>query len=496
MPEVPPDVPPPIAQSRLKRLAVLGSVWTIGGGLATRMLGVVGTLVLTRFIAPYDYGEVSAATVILMTANQLSTIGISSYMIAHPKAGRDILFHLSVVHIVTGVLGFGVALAIGARLGPHLDAPTVGRYLTGIAIALMIDRISLMPERVLVRSMRFGQITIGRTAGDIVYTVVSVGTAMRGWGGMAVVAGNLGRSATRFVCLQVFVHWREWLEPARLRTPVLKDIFRFAVGVYVAALGGFGLRRWDNLIVSRLWGPATLGAYNLAYNLADIPAVQVGEQVSDVLQSAFARYEGTDRVGALLRSTKLLAFIMTPMAVGLGCIAPTLASTIFDKRWAEVGPMLMALSVISFPRPISGTIVGYLFVLGRSGIVAAMEMITLLLMVVSLFTIGRISPLGPCIAVGVTFVVRLILSGVILKMVAAVPLGRFLMPLIPPILASVPMAAAVIGTHIALAPAHLRVTGLVCEIVAGSIGYAVGALLFARSQLRELLSLARNLRRK
>ena len=42
----------------------------------------------------------------------------------------------------------------------------------------------------------------------------------------------------------------------------------------------------------------------------------------------------------------MLAFIMTPLAVGLGTLAPTLTKLFLNRRWAEVGPMLMWLSVI------------------------------------------------------------------------------------------------------------------------------------------------------
>src|SRR6202035_2399049 len=55
----------------IERRAARGGAWDMAAGVGTRVVGLVGTLVLTRFIAPADYGEVSAAAVCVLSANQL-----------------------------------------------------------------------------------------------------------------------------------------------------------------------------------------------------------------------------------------------------------------------------------------------------------------------------------------------------------------------------------------------------------------------------------------
>jgi PST family polysaccharide transporter len=483
-----------VSDPGLGRIAVRSSFWTISIGLGTRFLGIISTLILTHFIAPYDYGELSAATVIIWTANGLSSPGIGTYVIAHPRADRAVMFHATFLHVALGVVAFAVALAIGGNLGPHFDAPHLGQYLPGMALALFLERVNVMPDRVLVRGMQFGALSGIRAAGEIAYTAASIWTAARGWGAMAVVFGNVVRAVLRFFMLVAWVSWRDWLQPARLRLAVLRDILRFGGGVMVGGFAGFAIRRWDNLVIARLWGPTALGAYNLAYNLADVPAVQIGEPVSDVLQAAFARAEGTNQAQLLLRSTGLLAFVMTPLAVGLGSIAPTLAATFFDHRWAGVGPMLMALAAISLPRPISGTITSYLQVRHRVRVASAIEVATVFLLLGALLTIGRLSPVWACIAVGLVFGVRLIVSGLVITREAGVTLWRFLAPLAPPLAASVPLAAAVAGVHRALARAGVREgwLALALEVAAGAVGYLLGAAIFARPQGRAFVSLFRN----
>jgi lipopolysaccharide exporter len=482
---------PGAATPSLRRTAVRASVWTISTGLGTRFLGVIGTLVLTHFVLPYDYGVFSAAAVVASTASQLSTLNVGTYILAHPKSGRDVMFHATVLHFVPGLVALGLVMVLGWHLGALFDAPTLGKYLPGMVASVVIDRALYMPERVLVRSMQFGRVSVSRALGELTFTAVSIVTATMGWGGFALVAGNIARSTMRFVVVAfLYVDWREWIAVTRLRWSILRDMVRFGIPVAVGSLAGFGVRRWDNLLVSRFFGPAVLGNYNLAYNLADIPAVQVGEQISDVLQAAFSQIEHGDSSKALLRSLSILAFVMTPMAVGLGCVAPALSESFFTKSWSGIGSMLVALAAISFTRPIGNTVGAYLQVRRHPRLAAVVDVFTLALLMAALFTLGRISPLWACISVGLVFAVRLLACAVVLKKVEGISPLTFLGPMLPPMLAALPMIVATYGVYRGLAIVHASpVVVLVTQIVVGAAGYFVGAKLVARPQLDGLVAL-------
>jgi hypothetical protein len=53
---------------------------------------------------------------------------------------------------------------------------------------------------------------------------------------------------------------------------------RFGLPMSLGNAAGFASRKIDNAIVSGLFGADVVGAYHLAYNMADVAAVQVGEQ--------------------------------------------------------------------------------------------------------------------------------------------------------------------------------------------------------------------------
>ncbi len=474
----------------LERDTVRGALWTISASMGSRAIGLLGTLVVTRFIAPAEYGEVTVASVVVLTANQISTLGLGQYLVARPDAPRNVAFHATVFHVGFGIVAAAVVLALGGRLGPSLDAPEMIRFLPGLVLSGLLERLAYVPERVLVRDLRFRAVSGVRTAADLAHSVVCVSLAALGWGGAAIVMGNVARSAVRATCFFVAVKLRDWLEPSRLSLEVTRKLFAFGVPMSLGALCSFASRRWDNLLVSRFFGPGPTGLYNLAYNLADVPAIQVGEQIGDVLLPSFARIELSRRPAALVRSMAMLALIVFPLAIGLGAVAPTLVATVFDTRWRPLAPMLVLLSALSVTRPIGWTVESYLQAREMPKLILGLEAFKVVALVVFIVTLGRISPLWTCAAVGVAFAAHALASLWMVRRTDGLPLSISLGALWPALVASVPMVAAVLGARHALLGAGI-VKPLAClsvEVLAGAFGYVLGAFIVAPRSSRELVT--------
>ncbi len=474
----------------LVRDAVRGALWTISSGIGARAIGLVGTLVITRFVAPAEYGEVSVAAVLGMTANQFSTIGWGQYLVSRPDAPRSIVFHVATFHIGLGVLALGTLLLCARWLGPAFDAPGLAHYLPGLALSVLLDRVAFVPERLLVRDLRFGRISATRTAGDLVHTVVSISSAALGFGGMAIVFGNIARSLVRMLVYVSSVELRQWLSPCRIAWNHTRELLAFGVPMALGALCEFATRRWDNLLVSRFFGPGPTGLYNLAYNLADVPAIQVGEQIGDVLLPSFARMDPARRPDAFVRSLSLLGLVVFPLAVGLGVVAPTLVATIFDARWRELAPMLVLLSALSVARPVGWTVSSYLQARQLPRRILWLEAFKLLLLVVSLLSFGRHSPLWACGAVGVAFGGHALASLWVIRAVDGVQLRRSLGSLVSPLLACLVMSGVVLLVRSALSRTfEMRpLPLLLVEVASGAVAYVLAALLLARRVTSELLA--------
>ena len=475
----------------LVQKTVRGALWTISTGIGSRIVGLVSTLAITRFVDPSEYGEVMVAAVLVMTASQFSTIGLGQYIVSNPTVSRATTFHATVFHVGLGVLALGAILGVGGFFGPLLEAPRIMQFLPGLALSALIDRLSFMPERVLVKDLRFGVVAAGRSASELVYSGLSVALAAFGWGALALVAGNIARSVVRAAVFIGAAERKDWLEPCRLSLARTRELLAFGVPLAIGALCGFASRRWDNLLVSRFFGAGAAGMYNLAYNLADVPAIQVGEQVGDVLVPSFARMDAERRPAALLRSLSLLAIVVFPLAVGLGAVAETVVRALLDPRWAPVAPMLMVLSALSITRPIGWTVTSYLQARQLPRLIMWLDAFRLAILMLAILTLGRLSPLWACVAVGVAFGSHMLATFLAVRRVDGVPLRRSLGSIAGPLAACVPMVVAVLLSRRALAaiaPSAPVLIALAVEVVVGAIAYLAAALTITPGPLRELVA--------
>src|SRR5262245_50789450 len=83
--------------------AARGVAWNMAFGSGARALQLIGTLVLTHFIAPDAYGAVLAASITVLMVGTLTTFSFGQYLIAR-RAPPAEAFQASVVHLLVGVL--------------------------------------------------------------------------------------------------------------------------------------------------------------------------------------------------------------------------------------------------------------------------------------------------------------------------------------------------------------------------------------------------------
>ena len=472
-------------------IAASGAAWTILSSLFSRGISMVGTFVLIRYVVPGDYGEASAASVVVSTINQITTLGVGMYAISNRDATREEIFHATFIHVTLGLIAARVLLFLGKPLAPLFDTPNLYRYVPGLACTALIDRITFMPERILIRQLQFRKVSVIRSLGEITYAGVSLGAAILGWGGMSIVFGNLARSTLRAVAMVSSVKLVEWLRVARLKLSVLRKIAGYGLAVSLNGLANFAAGRWDNLLVARFFGPAVMATYNLAYSLAEMPATYVGEQVTDVVQATFAHMEREERKQTLLRAIGALGLVTFPLAIGLGAVAPTLAAAFLDKKWAGAGAMLMVLSMLSVTRPTYGAIWSFIMVEKGPRVLVLVEWLSLGALMAGIATLGRISPLWTCGAVGIVFTLRMLAGMFLARRLSGVSVTSLLLRFLPPLAACVPMAAAVFGLRFVMARLgiHAPVVRLAVEVAGGALVFLGSAFVVAPGPAHELLGM-------
>jgi len=346
--------------------------------------------------------------------------------------------------------------------------------------------------------MKFRASGMASVAGEATYTAVALSLAAVGYGGWSIVIANIVQSTVMVTILIRAAGFASWATPTPLRWARVKDMLKFGLPLGVQNIAHGAARYWDNLAISHFFGPGMTGSYNMAYNLADIPAIQVGEQIALVLMPSMAALAPERRPRALERSTALLSLIIFPLAVGLGLVAYPLISLLLPSNdWQLVAPLLTVLACLSVFRPITWVLSAYLEAEAKTGRLMYLEIAKI---VVLIGGIAVLSPYGPRIAsaaVGIAFGATAI-AGVALVLGEGTSPRRLLAGFLQPLAACGVMAAAVWAAHAGLLAVGLDhpAVQLIAMIAVGAGAYVAAAFAMCRATARDLIALLKQALRR
>ncbi len=477
----------------IARQAARGVAWNMAWGISTRVVTLVGQLVLARFLLPDDYGAATDAAIVALTANAFTAFSFGQYLIAK-RASAEVAFQAWVIHLALGLVALAVVYPLRGPIGRWLETPELGQYLLGYAVSyLVIDRVRYVPERLLMRALRFRALATINGIGELAYITVSL-ALVRAWGANAIVAGAVIKSLVTSVLFLAAAPRSEWLVRARLRAGDIRDLLTYGVPIMIAIVTDNATKRWDNLIVTKLFGSGVVGVYNLAYNLADTPISNVAEHIGEVLMPSFARMEPAQRERATVRSASLMGLVVSPFGVGLGAVAPTVAAAFFDDRWGRLMPAMLAiLSVMFVFRPMTWSVIAYVQAVQRTRIVMLSSVVRAIMVLTLVAVCGYAGgPYWACAGAGLGFLVTCVVTIVTAARVTSLPVGAYLRAVARPLLPCVPMYLAVIAVARGLAAAGVPlIASLVAQIAVGAIVYVVAAFVLVRPAVDELLRVAR-----
>src|SRR6185436_10368024 len=109
--------------------AFRSAAWNLSTNLGTRVVSLVGTLILTRYLTPDVYGEVMVASTITLSVNQLFNLGVGHYVAAKPSASREVVFHATAYYLATGAVVILAVIALRNSIGALFDVPHMGRFI-------------------------------------------------------------------------------------------------------------------------------------------------------------------------------------------------------------------------------------------------------------------------------------------------------------------------------------------------------------------------------
>lgn len=373
-----------------------GTGWIVGWRFATRLLGVLNTLVLARLLVPADFGLVAIATSFSQAIDGFSELSVQEALIREHTVDRamyDTAFTLNAIRgVVTGLVILAAALPVAnffaePRLMPVLVA------LALVMFASSLENIGIVDfRRDLAFEKEFLLFMVPRIIGIVAGLVVAY-VWVSFW---ALVVGICMTRGLRLV-LSYTMHPHR----PRLTIGAWRKLIGFSTWAWILSVTLLIRDRIDSFVIGRVLGATQVGAYTVGWEVGFAPAAELVLPLTRALYSTFSnvRNAGGDIANAYFRAVSAAFLVTMPASLGIALIANPFVQLVFGDRWIAAVPVIQVFALVGVLKVvalISGTL---LTVYGQQASQWKITMASLLVrFVLLLVLVSRLGLVGGALA--------------------------------------------------------------------------------------------------
>ncbi len=455
--------------------------WRAAADWTSQILTWAGFLVVARLLSPSDFGIVSMAVILFAYLRYVGEFGIPATVVNLRAMTDDQIAQLNTIGVLLGLACFGLSCALAGPLADFFRTPKLARVVMVTCAALAVLGMRAVPEGLLMRDLRFRWLALVNAGCDVLAAIVTLTLALKGFAYWALVLGNLSSDVVRSGLLM-----RE--RPHRFAIPRLKSIrkeLQFGWHVLVSTLAWSSCERLDSATAGRVLGPAPLGAYSIAWNLANVPLEKITTLVTTVAPSYLAAVQ-TD-LAALRRYvrvlTEFISLVTFPATVGLALVARDAVPLILGNKWQNAVPILEVLALYAAIRSVGALLTKVLNAIHRARFVMWNQLAALIVLPSAFFVGSHWGAVG--IACGWAVGYPLVAVPLYWKMFQAIDmrLGEYLRSLKPALSSTAVMILCVLALRTTVLPARGLLGRLAVEVAAGVGAYGGTLLLFHRQRI-------------
>jgi PST family polysaccharide transporter len=355
-----------------------GAVWTAVSKWSAQIISWASMLVLARLLAPSDYGLVGMASVYLGLIGMVSEFGLGSAIVTLRELTDVEIRQLHTFALLLGLGAFLVSVASARPLALFFHSPELTGVVLVMSLGFLAAGLRTVPTAILQRDMEFKRLSLAEATQAVLQALSAVTLAWFGFRYWSLAIAAVVGGAVLTVILFV-------LRPCGVVRPhpgSVRHALRFGSHMLVSRLAWYAYSTADFLVAGKFLGPAPLGYYTIAWNLASVPVEKITNILTNVTPSILSsvRDNNEELRRYLARVTEVLSLITFPAAFGLAVVAPDVVRVVLGAKWMAAAPALRLLAAYASVRSIASILSQVLFVKGETRFVMHLTTATALVM--------------------------------------------------------------------------------------------------------------------
>lgn len=369
--------------SSLREKTVKGIFWSSIQNIGAKGIDLVIIVLLARLIDPEAFGLIGMLSIFIHLSQVFMQAGFKEALIQRKDVNESDYSSVFFINLCTGVLIYLSLFFLSPLISEFYGQPILVDLTRVLSLIFIINAFSYVQEAKLAREMRFKTLTIVQIPSTVISGVVAVTMALTGFGVWSIIGLQV---VMRFVyAVQIWIY-SDWQPNWTFNSHRAKTLFSYGSKLLISSLIQSVYQNIYSIVIGKYFPLASLGYYQNAQKLVDLPTRTLSMVMKNVTFPAFSMIQDDDdRLKMGYRKTiEQLMFWLCPTLILLAVLAEPLFAFILTDKWLPAVPFFQILCVTGVFYPLNNFNLNIVSVKGRSDIVLRLQIIKKIIVVVGL----------------------------------------------------------------------------------------------------------------
>ena len=253
--------------SDLKQKTKIGIIWNILEKVAVQGIGFILNIILARLLTPNDYGIVGMITIFLTFSNVFIDSGFSRALIQKQDRTENDYSTVLIFNIVISIIIYIILFFASPAIAQFYKTPELLQLQRVFFLVIILNSLTVVQNAQLQINVDFKHIAIINSVSVIISGIIAIIAAYNGLGPFALVIQTLSKALISAIMFWII---GEWMPKTGFSKKSFKNLFGFGSKLLVSGLLSTTITNVYNLVIGKVYNPASLGYYTRAQQFPEI----------------------------------------------------------------------------------------------------------------------------------------------------------------------------------------------------------------------------------
>ena len=351
-----------------------GVAWSTAEKVCSMLLQMVVSIVVARMLVPEDFGVMAILTFFTAVALVVVDSGFSQTLLRKESPSNDDYKSVFLFNLGVSALLYLLFVLLSPLLAQYYDLAVIVKIAPVLFLLLPLNALGIIQNTKLSREFRFGLLSRINFVASLVAGAVAIAVAVCGGGVWALVAQRVSVVAVKSSLLW----WRgDWRGEGKFSGSAWRAMAPFSLRLMSTDIVSAIYNNIAQLFIGKVYSPNTLGYFNQAQKIKDLPVQSAVLSVQTVTYPAMAKIkDDAEKCAESFRKVLMInIFVMAPLVVGMSLVAEPLFLLLLGERWLPTVPYFEVIALAGLFYPLAMVAYNVLKVHSNGAIIFRLELV-------------------------------------------------------------------------------------------------------------------------